>query len=103
MPEPVFHVRPDDMPIILEMPKATRGLWFDLLQQAKPDKRVQFVRTDAAPKVLKPLIDAGFIKPRTYSGQDVKGSFVISPDHFYCTSEPTIGEIWLSNTERETE
>lgn len=102
MTEPVFHFTTQSFGALAKMPKQTRKLWLDLTLQAKPDKKLQIVKLDAPLRFIKPLLDAGFLKPRIYGGQAIKGSFTISPDVFYCTTEPTIGEIWLGCGDEST-
>lgn len=106
MTEAVYHHSISCFDAIAKMPKQTKKLWFDLTVQAVPDKKIQIVKTQASSKIIKPLLEAGILKPRIYDGSPIKGSYTISKDFFYCTSEPTIGEIWLAphatNSSRDT-
>jgi hypothetical protein len=95
MPEPVFHFNSKSFDLLCKMPRKTRGLWLDMALQADPARKIQIVQTEEPLRVVKPLLDAGFLKVRTYGGQTIKGSFSISPEFFHCTSEPTMEEILL--------
>jgi hypothetical protein len=95
MSEPVYHYSIAAMGKMLKMPKKTREFWLDITQQAIPDKKTQIVKSEAPSSVVKPLIEAGFLRQRVYGGQAIKNTYSISRDVFYCTTEPTIGEIFL--------
>lgn len=98
MPEIVYHNKISTLTTILNFPQKTRTLWFDLILRAIPDKTVQIVKTKEPLRTLKPLLEAGFLRQRTYEGKAIAGSYILSKKVFYCTSEPTMDEIYQLET-----
>jgi len=96
MSERVFYFHLEVLKIISKLPRGSKDLWFELVKQSVPGRRAQTVKTSTPLKVVKPLLDRGLIKKRFYAKRPIKGSYVINSDLFYCSSESTPEEIFLS-------